>query len=338
MKTKLILIGCGTVGKGLLQIIHDKEAPIDVIGISDKLSGSILDPDGIDIAHLLNIFAQGGKVSDYDKASPSAIKRLNPIETIQQSDADVMAEMTYTNIETGQPATSYIEAAFKKGIHVTTSNKGPTALYYRKLARLAEENNVKFLFEGTVMSGTPVFNLARECLHGCDFKEIKGILNGTTNFILTKMEQEGWPYEQALKEAQKLGYAEADPTADIEGLDALAKIVILSNVLLGGDITPDDVECQGITKISLEDIRKAANEGMRYKLIANTKVESGKITASVKPMKIPLTDPLASVGGAINALTFDTDLLGKITIQGPGAGKIETGFSIFTDILSIIKR
>lgn len=337
MKTKLILIGCGTVGKGLLQIIHEKQAPITVIGISDKLSGSLLDPNGIDIAYLLNIFAQGGKVSDYDKASPSAIKGLDPIETIQQSDADIMAEMTYTNIKSGQPATSYIEAALKKGIHVTTSNKGPAALYYRKLARLAEENKVKFLFEGTVMSGTPVFNLARECLHGCAITEIKGILNGTTNFILTKMEREGWSYQQALKEAQKLGYAEADPTADVEGLDALAKIVILSNVLLGGDISPERVQCQGITKISLEKIREAANEGTRYKLIAATKAENGKIAASVKPIKIPLTDPLASVDGALNALTFDTDLLGKVTIQGPGAGKIETGFSIFTDILSIIK-
>lgn len=337
MKTKLILIGCGTVGKGLLQIIHEKQAPITVIGISDKLSGSLLDPNGIDIAYLLNIFAQGGKVSDYDKASSSAIKGLDPIETIQQSDADIMAEMTYTNIKTGQPATSYIEAALKKGIHVTTSNKGPAALYYRKLARLAEENKVKFLFEGTVMSGTPVFNLARECLHGCTITEIKGILNGTTNFILTKMEKEGWSYQQALKEAQKLGYAEADPTADVEGLDALAKIVILSNVLLGGDIPPEEVQCQGITKISLEKIREAANEGTRYKLIAATKTENGKIAASVKPIKIPLTDPLAGVDGAINALTFDTDLLGKVTIQGPGAGKIETGFSIFTDILSIIK-
>jgi homoserine dehydrogenase len=338
MKRKLILIGCGTVGRGLLQIIHDKKAPIDVIGISDKLSGSLLDPNGIDIAYLLNIFAQDGKVSDYDKASSSAIKGLDPIETIQQSDADIMAEMTYTNIKTGQPATSYIEAALKKGIHVTTSNKGPAALYYRKLTRIAEENNVKFLFEGTVMSGTPVFNLARECLHGCAIKEIKGILNGTTNFILTKMEQEGWSYQQALKEAQKLGYAEADPTADVEGLDALAKVVILSNVLLGGDITPDDVQCQGITQITSKEIIRAKNEGMRYKLIGSTKVENDKIIASVKPIKLSLTDPLASVADAINAITFDTDLLGKVTIQGPGAGKIETGFSIFTDILSIINH
>ena len=186
------------------------------------------------------------------------------------------------------------------------------------------------------MSGTPVFNLARECFAGCKIKEVKGILNGTTNFILTKMEQVGCSYQEALKEAQELGYAEADPTADVEGFDALAKVVILSNVLLGGDVHPDDVPREGISKITLEDVKSAAKEGMRYKLIGSTKFEGNKIVASVKPIKLPISDPLTGVGGANNALTFDTDLLGKVTIQGAGAGKIETGYSIFVDILDII--
>ncbi|MCD6328996.1 MAG: homoserine dehydrogenase, partial [Candidatus Cloacimonetes bacterium] len=215
--------------------------------------------------------------------------------------------------------------------------KGPAALYYKKLAKLAEENGVKFLIEGTVMSGTPVFNLARECLAGCKITEVKGILNGTTNYILTKMEQEGWSYEDALKKAQELGYAEADPTADVEGYDALAKVVILSNVLLGGNVKPEDVPCEGISKLTLEDIKAAAADGMRYKLIGSTRLEGDKIIASVKPVRLPLSDPLTGVNGANNALTFDTDLMGKITIQGAGAGKIETGFSIFVDILNIIR-
>lgn len=337
-KTKLAIIGCGTVGQGLLQIIKDKNADISVVAISDMLKGSLLEPDGIDISIMLDVLGKGGKVDDYDKVGPSAIRGLNAIETIQQCDADIMAEMTYTDIKTGQPATSHIEEALKKGMNVTTSNKGPAALYYKKLSKLAADNGVKFLIEGTVMSGTPVFNLARECFAGCEISEVKGILNGTTNYILTKMEDEGWSYEDALKKAQELGYAEADPTADVEGFDALAKVVILSNVLLGGDVHPDDVPCQGISKITLEDIKSATNEGMRYKLIGSTKLEGNKIIASVKPVKLPLSDPLTGVGGANNALTFDTDLLGKVTIQGAGAGKIETGFSIFVDILNIIRN
>lgn len=335
-KTKLAIIGCGTVGQGLLQIIKDKNADIVVVAISDMIKGSLMDTDGIDISLMLDILDKGGKADDFDKVSHSAVRGLDAIETIRQCNADIMAEMTYTDIKTGQPATYHIEEALKKGMHVTTSNKGPAALYYKKLSKLATDNKVKFLIEGTVMSGTPVFNLARECFTGCKISEVKGILNGTTNYILTKMEDEGWAYEDALKKAQELGYAEADPTADVEGFDALAKVVILSNVLLDGDVSPDDVPCEGISKISLEDIKSAAKEGMRYKLIGSTKLEGDKIVASVKPVKLSLSDPLTGVVGANNALTFDTDLLGKVTIQGAGAGKIETGFSIFVDILSII--
>ena len=335
-KTKLAIIGCGTVGQGLLQIIKDKNPDISIVAISDTIKGSLMDPDGIDISLMLNILNEGGKVDDFDKFSHSAVRGLDAIETIRQCDAEIMAEMTYTDIKTGQPATSHIETALKKGMHVTTSNKGPAALYYKKLSKLATDNKVKFLIEGTVMSGTPVFNLARECFAGCKISEVKGILNGTTNYILTKMEDEGWAYEDALKKAQGLGYAEADPTADVEGYDALAKVVILSNVLLDGDVSPDDVPCEGISKITLKDVKSAAKEGMRYKLIGSTKLEGDKIIASVKPIKLPLSDPLTGVGGANNALTFDTDLLGKVTIQGAGAGKIETGYSIFVDILNII--
>ena len=337
-KTKLAIIGCGTVGQGLLQIIKGKNADIVVVAISDMIKGSLMDPDGIDISLILDILDKGGKVDDFDKVSHSAVRGLDAIETIRQCNADIMAEMTYTDIKTGQPATSHIEEALKKGMHVTTSNKGPAALYSKKLSKLATDNKVKFLIEGTVMSGTPVFNLARECFAGCKISEVKGILNGTTNYILTKMENEGWSYEDALKKAQELGYAEADPTADVEGFDALAKVVILSNVLLGGDVIPDDIPCEGISKITLKDVKSAANEGMRYKLIGSTKLEGDKIVASVKPIKLPLSDPLTGVGGANNALTFDTDLLGKVTIQGAGAGKVETGFSIFVDILSIIRN
>jgi homoserine dehydrogenase len=186
-----------------------------------------------------------------------------------------------------------------------------------------------------VLSGTPVFNLLGYCLAGNDVTEVKGILNGTTNFMLTKMEEENMSYDAALALAQKLGFAEADPTADVEGFDALAKIVMLSNLVLGANLRPDDAERVGISGITIEDIQDAKAEGMRYKLIGSARKVGRRVIASVKPVKLPLSDPLAGVGGATNALTFKTDLSGDITIQGAGAGKIETGFAILIDVLNI---
>jgi len=187
------------------------------------------------------------------------------------------------------------------------------------------------------MSGTPVLNVARNELAGNQINAIRGILNGTTNFILTNMEA-GRPYEEVLKEAQELGYAEADPTADVEGFDALAKVTILANVVMGENLTPDQVPCKGITQISLDDIEIAKKENKRWKLIGEIKKDENGTTASVSPMKVDLSHPLAGVNGAVNAITFTTDLMGDITIVGAGAGKIETGFSILTDILEIHKH
>jgi len=336
-KARLMLIGCGTVAQGLLEIIQQKKTDISLVAISDLKKGSINCADGLDIGKILNLLNTEKSLEDYTCDGCALNKGWDALKTIRECDADIIAEMTFTDIKTGQPATQHIEEALKRGMHVTTSNKGPAALYYNKLKKLAEDNGVKFLIEGTVMSGTPVFNLARECFAGCDITQVKGILNGTTNYILTKMEQEGWSYKDALKKAQELGYAEADPTADVEGFDALAKVLILSNVLLGENVKPDDVPCEGISSITLEDIKAAAAENMRYKLIGSTRKEGDRIIASVKPVKLPMTDPLTGVNGANNALTFNTDLLGDVTIQGAGAGKIETGFSIFVDILNIIR-
>jgi len=343
MEYKIGLIGCGTVGQGFLEILDSKNEYLrdefdfepKVIAICDKLKGTILIPEGIEIEKLLQILNQGRNINEYLEGKDNQAEGMETLEIIEESEADIFAELTYTDIKTAEPATSYIKKALRTGKHVVTSNKGPAALYYHELNKLAKENNLFFRIEGTVMSGTPVFNLFEHGLAGNTIKEIKGILNGTTNFILSKMEEEGMDYEDALKLAQELGYAEADPTADVEGYDALAKITILSNVFLEGNLKPSDPEREGITSISKKDVLAAKEEGYRYKLIASTKKENGQIMGSVSPQKLPVSDPLAGVMGANNALTFELDLLGKITIQGPGAGKIETGYSILTDMLAI---
>jgi homoserine dehydrogenase len=343
MEHKIGMIGCGTVGQGFLEVLDGKadylrdklDFEARVVAITDKLKGSVLVPEGIKIKEVLEILGQGRNLSEYSKGRKVDSEPLDPLDMIEKCDADIIAELTYTDIKTGEPATSYIKKALRAGKHVVTSNKGPAALFYRELDELARVNHLQFRIEGTVMSGTPVFSLFESGLQGNEIKEIKGILNGTTNFILTKMEEEGMAYTDALGLAYKLGYAEADPTADVEGFDALGKIVILSNVLMSANVRTTDVMRQGITAISLEDIKAARSQGLRYKLIAQAKKQGTKVEASVSPQKLPLSDPLAGVGGANNAVSFEMDLMRKVTIQGPGAGKIETGYSILSDVLAI---
>jgi homoserine dehydrogenase len=343
MEHRIGLIGCGTVGQGLLGILNDKKDQLRdrfgfearVVAITDKLKGTLMDPEGIDIATVLDLLGRGKGLAEYPKAKPEQVEPLDPLDMIERTDADIIAELTYTDIKTGEPATSYIKKALRLGKHVVTSNKGPAALHYREIHDLARNSGLQFRIEGTVMSGTPVFHLVESGLAGNTVKEVKGILNGTTNFILTKMETEGMDYGAALALAQKLGYAEADPTADVEGFDALAKVVILSNVLLGGSLKTTDVPCKGISAISKAEVEAAKSQGFRYKLIGHAKSEGGVVTATVSPQKLPLSDPLAGVMGAQNALSLETDLMGRITIQGAGAGKTETGFAILSDILAI---
>jgi len=341
MKHKIGLIGCGTVGQGFLEILDKKADQLKkdfgfeakIVAITDKQKGTLLNSRGIDIKSLLDLFGRGKTVADY--SGGKKIADADPLDVLSQTDADIIAELTFTNIKTGEPATSYIRKALQLGKHVVTSNKGPAALHYRELKELADKKKVRFRFEGTVMSGTPVFTLFERGFAGNTVREIKGILNGTTNFILSKMELENMEYADALALAQKLGYAEADPTADVEGFDALAKIIILTNVLMAGDVDEGCVEREGITGITKQMIQEAKQAGFRYKLIAETRKEEGAVVAHVSPQRLPLSDPLAGIMGAQNALTFDLDLLGKVTIQGPGAGRTPTGHAILQDVLAI---
>ncbi len=332
---KLLLLGFGTVGQGLAELLIDKETElqkaygleIQVVGISDMLKGSVHDPKGIDLRAALDLAKAGKMISELPGAFDG-----DALAMIAQCDADMMVEATYTDIKTGEPATSHIRTALEKGMHVTTTNKGPTALYFQELNDLAGSKGVKFLYEGTVMSGSPMLNLARETLAACTISEVKGILNGTTNYILTRME-EGMGYEDALKKAQELGYAEAVPDADVLGWDALAKVTIIANAMFGVKAKPDDFPCKGITEITSEAITDAKSRGKRYKLIGKVWQEGNSVKASVAPEEVDLSHPLAGVMGGTNAITFTTDILGDVTIVGPGAGRAETGYSALIDII-----
>jgi homoserine dehydrogenase len=338
---RLILVGFGTVGQGLAELLKEKRDRLKkaygiefiIAGISDMLKGSVVNHDGIDPAAALDRIRTEGNLSGlageaFDGDAPAMIRSL---------DADAVVEATYTDIKTGEPATGHIRAALERGMHVVTSNKGPLALHYQELARAARDRGVRFLFEGTVMSGTPLLNLLRETLAGSDVREIRGILNGTTNYILTRME-EGLAYKEALKKAQELGYAEAVPDADVKGWDALAKVTILAKVIFDAKGKPFDFPCEGITGIAASDVAEARDRGKRFKLIGKVWKDGNLVKASVGPEEIDLGHPLAGVMGATNAVTVTTDTLGEVTIVGPGAGRRETGFSLLVDLITAARR
>lgn len=335
---RLALIGFGNVGQGLAQILKEEGdyfaqkygAQFQIVAISDFVKGSLYDPDGLDIDALLHAVREGGGLEIVN----AKFKGWDAQRTIAETNADVVLEMSYTDLETGEPATTYIRQALEAGKHVATTNKGPIALHYPQLSKIARDNNLQIGVEGTVMSGTPALRLGIDLLAGSGITQIQGILNGTTNYILTQMES-GASYADALADAQEKGYAEADPRGDVEGYDAAGKVVIIANLLMDVPLTMADVQRTGISGLTSADIEEAKNSGERWKLIGSVHKDENGIHCFVKPQRLPLSHPLAGISGATNAMTYTTRLLGNVTLVGPGAGRLETGYALIGDILAI---
>jgi homoserine dehydrogenase len=337
---RLLLIGFGNVGQGLAQILSDHGAVLarrfgaqfKIVAVCDMLKGSVYDPAGCDPATLLKAVHSDGGLGNLAGARPG----WEALQAVAECDADVVVELSYTDLKTGEPATSHLRAALERGKHVVTTNKGPIALHYQELVALARAHGVMIGVEGTVMSGTPSLALGREML-AAGIQRIQGILNGTTNYILSRMEQEA-TYQVALAEAQAQGYAEADPTGDVEGYDAAAKVVILGHLMFGMDLAMDDVKRTGITHLTPDDIAQAKANRQRWKMIGSLEPVNGKMVASVAPVRLSLDHPLASVSGVTNAISFTTELLGDVTLIGPGAGRLPTGYAVISDLLSIDRK
>ena len=334
---KIVYVGFGIVSQGLAEIILDahsilptsKETEIQTVGILDTMKGSKMDANGINMQEVLANAQKG----DYSLLTENI---LDISKAIQEVQADIIIEASFTDIKTGQPAISHIEAALHSGKHVVTTNKGPFAVAYEEIFKLAKERNKTVAIEGTVISGTPIINVLNTGLLGAQITAVSGIMNGTSNYILTEMES-GMSYEKALSQAQELGYAEADPTSDVEGLDTLAKVLILGNVVFNTQLLQEEIEVSGISKITLADIKEATSNNMRYKLIGQVwKDSQGKVQGAVRPKLVPMEDSLYGISGATNALKITSSILGDTTIIGAGAGKAETGFALYNDIISIV--
>lgn len=329
------LVGFGTVARGLCQILSEKRAYLlkelhfdfEIVAVTTRSRGTMYHPSGLSLSMLLAYAESKTPFTEHLKAWDSETM-------IRKSNATIIVELADSILTTGEPALSHCRAAFETGKHVVSGNKGPAALAYSELKTLADQKGCAFLNEATVLSGTPVFSFIKTALAGNNILGLRGILNGTTNYILREMEA-GVSYKLALEKADSQGFLEADKMADVGGFDAQAKLAILANILFNQALNLDDIKCKGITELCELDIQTALREGKRWKLVASLTLKKNQILAEVKPEALPFSDPLSQVSGTLNAITFSTDLLGDVTLTGPGAGSVETGYGILSDLLTI---
>jgi len=330
---RIILVGCGVVGQSFARILIRRGPELAqnygfrprIVAMVD-LGGAAINPKGLDLEKMLFIKTEKGTVAESREYGHLSVSAFDVIESVE---AEVMVEATPTNIKDGEPSLSHIKAAFKTGKHVVTTNKGPLALALPALTELADYNKVFLRFSGTVGAGTPILEFARKCLFGDRIVSIRGILNGTTNYILTEMDEKRITFQQALENAQKLGYAEADPVMDVDGIDAACKMVIMANWIMNRKVTLKDVSVQGVRNVTTEALEEAAVRGCTIKLIGSI-----NDNLKVQPTEISRRDPL-SVGGVLNAVTFVSEFAGEETIIGRGAGGMETASAILRDLLDI---
>ncbi len=294
-----------------------------VVAVFDS-KGSAVDKSGLDFDKLVNTKKKFGTVKNYANVK----NKMTGVEILKNIEADVLIETTASNYKDAEPGMTHITTAMKKGMHVISVNKGPLALAFPSLMELAIYNQVILKFSGTVGGGTPILDYAKNSLRGERITSFDGILNGTTNYILSNMTT-GLTFEDALKDAKEKGYVEADESLDLDGLDAAAKLVILANWIMGIKVTMPDIDCTGIRKVTTEDIKRAAKKNCAVKLIASC---NDKLV--VGPKEIPKDDPLC-VNGTLNAIAFTSEHSGTQTIIGRGAGGIETASSILRDLLDI---
>lgn len=326
---RVFICGFGTVGQGFAEVLAARKTfledrygqPAVITGVMDSKT-YVLDRNGLDPLALVDGKKATGRVGD-DEYS-------DPIKVLELASYDILVEVSPTNVETGGAGLGNIVHALESGKDVITVNKGPLALKFRELISLARKNRCKFRFEGSVGGAMPIINLCHENLRGENITSIRGIFNGTCNFILSKMDK-GQPFEQALKEAQQMGYAETDPTNDIEGYDSACKVAILANSVFGRNVTFSDVKITGITGITEEAVSMAASRNMVIRLIG----EVSETRLEVGPRLVPRGHPL-SVGGTMNTAQILSDLAGPITVTGRGAGRLETASAILSDLISIM--
>ena len=328
---RIILCGFGVVGQSFAKLLESRSEDLyaryglkpRIVGVFDR-NGSAVDTSGLDVSRLIDTKKKYNSVKKYSETK----NNVSGIEMINDLEAEVLIETTQSNYNDAEPGMTHIVNAMKRGMHVISVNKGPLALAFPSLMELADYNQVIFRFSGTVGGGTPILDFAKNSLRGERIVSFDGILNGTTNYILTNM-ADGMSFNDALSDAKQKGYVEADESLDLDGLDAAAKLVILANWIMGMKVTMPDIKRTGIREIDSSDIKRATEKNCAIKLIASC---NKKLV--VEPKEITVDDPLC-VSGTLNAISFTSEHSGTQTIIGRGAGGTETASSILRDLIDI---
>ena len=338
MEMRLGFIGFGNVARAFARMLGEQQSALELkyglrwktTAIATANHGCITSSAGIDLHEAVQHVERGGNLREL----PEALASPDPLAVIDSCNADVLFETTPLNAIDGEPATTHIRKGLARGIHVVTANKGPIAFAYSELKSLAAENGARFRFEGTVMDGTPIFNLVEACLPGVRVLGFSGVLNSTTNLILTGMES-GRSFEESLAEARLRGIAEANADYDIDGWDAAVKAVALANVLLNADARSICVAREGIRGVEPKDVEDAARRGMAIRLIARGKRTRDGVKLTVAPERVPVTSALGSVCGTSNVLAIETDLMGEIAIVEKDPGVEQTAYALLSDLATI---
>lgn len=336
---KILCIGFGHVGRTLARILTGERSQspllssfdLAVVGLTTASRGSLENRGAVDLARAINEIGNSGCFSP---DNPD-FSRLESLEAARELDYDVLVELSPLNLkDKGEPAVSYLTTALERGKHCVTANKGPIAFSYPELHALAQKNSVHLKFESTVMDGAPIFNMARSALRGCRVLAIEGILNSTSNFVLSQVEQ-GLSVADAILDAQEGGFAEADPSHDLEGWDAAAKICILARVLMDADVSPLEVRRQGFADLDPEEIRRAVSAGTRIRMVAEAKRSSGQFRAEVGLRTLAEQHPFSGVKGTGNIVRIETDLMCPITIRQDSPTVWDSAYGVLNDLMEI---
>jgi homoserine dehydrogenase len=306
-----------------------------VVGIASGGHGRAIDPRGLPLRDVLKAYRSGTSLDEY-----SSIPLQDSAAFIEQCQADALIETTPVNYHTGEPALTYLRQALELGIHAITANKGPVVHGYRELDSLARKNRVSFLFESTVMDGAPVFSIARSGLPGARVTEFSGILNSTTNLILTRMET-GETQAEAIRYAQSIGIAETDPSGDVDGWDAAVKVAALVTVLMDIPFTPEQVQRTGIRGITEDRIQDAASNGQRWKLVCSARrkpAEAQGVEAFVEPRRIDQQSSFYHVAGTSSILEISSDVLGKLSLIEENPSPKTTAYGLLADLLNALAK
>ncbi len=310
------ILGFGTVGSGVYEVIKENNALLKQKTGEDIAVKKILD------------------IRDFPDSEWESLVVHDIKEIIEDNDIDAVVE----TMGGTSPAFEFVRDALLSGKHVTTSNKALVAAHGTELLKIAKEKNVNFFFEASVGGGIPIIRTLTESYAGEHFKEITGILNGTTNYILTKMDAEGEDFEKALSTAQELGYAERNPEADVKGHDTCRKIAILASLATGKEVNFEEIYTEGITKIDTTDFEYAKHMKLSIKLFGDSKFEDGMLYAFVAPVMVERDHPLYMVNDVFNGIMVEGNMLGKSMLYGSGAGKLPTASAVVADIIAITKN